>query len=132
MKPPYPHPLIAREGWLFVAIGLVPMMVAFLSFAHGLESSTSVQACGSCHVMTPFVADLHNVNSDTLAATHFKNRYIQERQCYTCHSDYGLSGTIRAKFDLPTGVTAPQSYVYHCHIVEHEDNDMMRPFTVSP
>ena len=23
-------------------------------------------------------------------------------------------------------------YVYHCHIVEHEDNDMMRPFTVAP
>jgi spore coat protein A len=31
---------------------------------------------------------------------------------------------------LPTGVTAPQNYVHHCHIVEHEDNDMMRPFTV--
>jgi spore coat protein A, manganese oxidase len=38
---------------------------------------------------------------------------------------------IRAKFDLPTGVTAPQTYVHHCHIVEHEDNDMMRPFTVT-
>jgi spore coat protein A, manganese oxidase len=40
--------------------------------------------------------------------------------------------TIRAKYDLPTGVTAPQTYVYHCHILEHEDNDMMRPFTVMP
>jgi len=29
-------------------------------------------------------------------------------------------------------VTAPQTYVHHCHIVEHEDNDMMRPFTVNP
>jgi FtsP/CotA-like multicopper oxidase with cupredoxin domain len=37
-----------------------------------------------------------------------------------------------AQFDLPTGVTAPQNYVHHCHIVEHEDNDMMRPFTVTP
>ena len=40
--------------------------------------------------------------------------------------------TIRAQYDLPTGVTAPQTYVYHCHIVEHEDNDMMRAFTVVP
>jgi len=40
--------------------------------------------------------------------------------------------TIRARFDLPNGVTAPQTYVHHCHIVEHEDNDMMRPFTVNP
>jgi spore coat protein A, manganese oxidase len=42
----------------------------------------------------------------------------------------GYFTTIRARFDLPSGVHAPQSYVYHCHIVEHEDNDMMRPFTV--
>lgn len=87
------------RGWLFVAVGLVPVMVAFLSFAHGLEESTTVQACGSCHVMTPFVQDLQNVKSDTLAATHFKNRYIREAQCYTCHSDYGLAGTIKAKFE---------------------------------
>ena len=43
----------------------------------------------------------------------------------------GYFTTIRAQFDLPTGVSAPQDYVYHCHIVEHEDNDMMRPFTVT-
>jgi spore coat protein A len=48
----------------------------------------------------------------------------------TVKANPGYFTTIRAKFELPTGVTAPQSYVYHCHIVEHEDNDMMRPFTV--
>jgi spore coat protein A len=50
----------------------------------------------------------------------------------TVKANPGQFTTIRAKFDLPTGVTAPQKYVYHCHIVEHEDNDMMRPFTVVP
>jgi spore coat protein A, manganese oxidase len=50
----------------------------------------------------------------------------------TVKANPGYFTTIRAKFELPTGVTAPQSYVHHCHIVEHEDNDMMRPFTVSP
>ena len=44
----------------------------------------------------------------------------------------GYFTTIRAKFELPPGVSAPQTYVHHCHIVEHEDNDMMRPFTVTP
>ena len=44
----------------------------------------------------------------------------------------GSFTTIRAKFELPIAVTAPQVYVHHCHIVEHEDNDMMRPFTVTP
>jgi spore coat protein A len=48
----------------------------------------------------------------------------------TVKANPGQFTTIRAKFDLPTGVTAPQSYVHHCHIVEHEDNDMMRPFEV--
>jgi spore coat protein A, manganese oxidase len=50
----------------------------------------------------------------------------------TVKANPGTFTTIRAKFDLPAGITAPQHYVYHCHIVEHEDNDMMRPFTVSP
>ena len=43
----------------------------------------------------------------------------------------GQFTTIRAKFDLPNGVSAPQTYVHHCHIVEHEDNDMMQRFTVT-
>jgi spore coat protein A, manganese oxidase len=42
----------------------------------------------------------------------------------------GYFTIIRAKFDLPAGLTAPQTYVHHCHIVEHEDNAMMRPYTV--
>jgi spore coat protein A len=49
----------------------------------------------------------------------------------TVKANPGYFTRIRAKFDLPMGVTAPQDYVHHCHIVEHEDNDMMRPFTVT-
>ena len=49
----------------------------------------------------------------------------------TVKANPGQFTTIRSKFELPAGVTAPQSYVYHCHIVEHEDNDMMRPFQVT-
>jgi hypothetical protein len=33
--------------------------------------------------------------------------------------------TVRAKFDI-AGL-----YVWHCHILEHEDNEMMRPFVVT-
>jgi spore coat protein A len=33
--------------------------------------------------------------------------------------------TVKAKFDI-AGL-----YVWHCHIVEHEDNEMMRPYVVS-
>jgi spore coat protein A, manganese oxidase len=41
---------------------------------------------------------------------------------------------IIAKFDLPTGTPIHPGerfrYVLHCHILEHEDNDMMRPYDV--
>ena len=33
---------------------------------------------------------------------------------------------VKATFDL-AGL-----YVWHCHIVEHEDNEMMRPYRVGP
>lgn len=37
---------------------------------------------------------------------------------------------IRARYDLPPGVAGTQKYVLHCHLLEHEDDDMMRPFEV--
>ena len=42
----------------------------------------------------------------------------------------GMVTRFQAKFSLPPGAAAPQTYMYHCHILEHEDNDMMRPYTV--
>jgi len=46
----------------------------------------------------------------------------------------GLVTRIIMTFDLPGGaaVTSGQRlpYVWHCHILEHEDNDMMRPYDV--
>ncbi|RPJ81967.1 MAG: hypothetical protein EHM18_16250, partial [Acidobacteria bacterium] len=26
----------------------------------------------------------------------------------------------------------PGTFVWHCHIVEHEDNEMMRPYRIGP
>jgi spore coat protein A len=48
----------------------------------------------------------------------------------TVKANPGQLTVVRAKFSLPAGASEPQHYVHHCHIVEHEDNDMMRPFTV--
>ena len=36
-----------------------------------------------------------------------------------------------AKFDVPPLTVLPAEYVYHCHILEHEENEMMRPFMVT-
>jgi spore coat protein A len=39
-----------------------------------------------------------------------------------------------AKFDLPPGTVAKPGeefrYVWHCHVLEHEDNEMMRPYKI--
>ena len=85
------------KEFLVVPMAVLPLIIVFLGFSYGLEDSKSVSSCGSCHVMEAHVADLRNPASDTLAATHFKNRYILDDQCYTCHSDYGLFGSVRAK-----------------------------------
>ncbi len=34
--------------------------------------------------------------------------------------------------DFDFDPTAGQGYVWHCHIVDHEDNEMMRPYVVVP
>jgi spore coat protein A len=50
--------------------------------------------------------------------------------------DNGVGSLTRIiqKFELPARPTARPGhalpYVWHCHILEHEDNDMMRPFVV--
>jgi spore coat protein A len=43
----------------------------------------------------------------------------------TVRADPGMVTRIIAKFEGYTG-----RYVWHCHILEHEDNEMMRPFNV--
>ena len=46
----------------------------------------------------------------------------------------GYVTRVIAKFDLPAGtpVTPGQEfrYVWHCHVLEHEDNEMMRPYKI--
>jgi spore coat protein A len=46
----------------------------------------------------------------------------------------GMVTKIAATFNLPSGTTVTPGqrfrYMWHCHILEHEDNEMMRPFDV--
>jgi spore coat protein A len=52
-------------------------------------------------------------------------------------NEAGLKDTVRAMPGEVTRILAPfrdfsGSYVWHCHILEHEDNDMMRPLEILP
>ena len=46
----------------------------------------------------------------------------------------GEVSRVIARFDLPSGTETRRGqkfrYVFHCHVLEHEDNDVMRPYDV--
>jgi spore coat protein A, manganese oxidase len=46
----------------------------------------------------------------------------------------GYVTRVIARFDLPAGTVAKPGdefrYVWHCHVLEHEDNEMMRPYNI--
>ena len=84
---------------VFPALMVLPVIMAFMANYHVFETSKTVEACQSCHVMKPFSNDLVNQESMTLAARHYKNNWIPKDQCYGCHKDYGFNGNFKAKTD---------------------------------
>ncbi|MEM1408058.1 MAG: hypothetical protein AAGG59_14855 [Bacteroidota bacterium] len=83
----------------FLGILVTPAVIMFTANYHVFETSKTVQACTNCHVMKPMGTDMLDVQSQTLAARHITNGWIKENQCYGCHKDYGLNGTLKAKID---------------------------------
>lgn len=96
---------LPRAGFLkllaFVALVLMPAAVVAVANYHVFEGVEKVRGCASCHIMRPMVNDMRDAGSNTLAARHFRNRWIVDRQCYECHTDYGLSGALNAKMEGP-------------------------------
>ena len=91
-----PTLVFARLAALLAFI-VLPLGAVFLANYHTFEGVHEVRACANCHVMLPMVNDMRDPASETLAARHFKNKWIAENQCYQCHSDYGLGGDLEAK-----------------------------------
>jgi nitrate/TMAO reductase-like tetraheme cytochrome c subunit len=83
----------------FAALILVPAGAVAIANYHVFEGVEEVSGCAGCHTMWPMVNDMQDPKSGTLAARHFRGRWIADRQCYHCHSDYGLSGTVNAKLE---------------------------------
>ena len=77
----------------------IPLTVVALGNYHVFEGTQEVSSCLRCHVMLPIANDMMDTESMTLAARHYKNKWIATKQCFTCHKDYGFNGTIKAKMD---------------------------------
>jgi len=110
---------------------LLPLVAVTLASHELFVGTKETSACMQCHVMNPYGNDMIDPKSDLLAAKHFRNRWIHEKQCYQCHVDYGFGGTLMAKMDglrhllkytsrtyvEPIGLVHPfnNSNCLHCH-----------------
>jgi nitrate/TMAO reductase-like tetraheme cytochrome c subunit len=85
-------------GILVLGAGILPVVVSSGGGVLVVEKSQRVGLCNSCHLtMKPYVDDMKNPASKSLAAIHYTNRYIPDDQCYVCHTSYGMFGTMQAK-----------------------------------
>lgn len=82
---------------LLLGIGVFPLMTAGTGNLAGYEATKSRRFCGSCHVMTPYALDSEDPRSTSLASRHARNQAFGDDNCYTCHADYRMFGTVTTK-----------------------------------
>ena len=83
--------------WLFLGLGVFPIAAAVGGNYQGFETTKNVDFCSGCHVMEPWVADVRDPESTSLAAMHGRNDAHGKEACYACHADYGMYGTVATK-----------------------------------
>ena len=79
---------------LLFVLGVAPALLGLATFALSFQRAEQLRFCASCHTMTPWVADLEDPNSISLASKHYRNRWILNDQCYTCHVNYKFMGPV--------------------------------------
>jgi nitrate/TMAO reductase-like tetraheme cytochrome c subunit len=91
-------PLVgATKLWLLLGLGVFPIGAAAAGNIQGFEATKQRRFCGSCHVMGPHAADSEDRLSLSLASRHARNNLFGEENCYVCHADYGMFGTVVTK-----------------------------------
>jgi cytochrome c-type protein NapC len=83
--------------WLLFGLGVLPIGAAVTGNMHGYETTKKRAFCSSCHVMTPHTADADDPRSPSLASRHARNALFGDENCYVCHADYGMFGTVTTK-----------------------------------
>jgi nitrate/TMAO reductase-like tetraheme cytochrome c subunit len=101
-------------GLLIAGIGIVPITSTGFGTLLVFDRAERVEFCASCHLtMQSFVDDMKNPKSESLAAVHFKNKYIPDNQCYVCHTSYGMFGTVEAKMSGMVDVYKYYTRTFH-------------------
>jgi len=99
--------LVARPGltatqggkvMAFLVLFLLPILCAGLGVSSELERSKATKFCLSCHIMEPYGQSLRVDDPTYLAAAHFQNHRVPaDVACYTCHTNYTMFGSTKAK-----------------------------------
>lgn len=103
---------------LLLGIFIFPILAAGSGNIAGYETTKKRKFCGGCHVMIPYTEDAGNPASTSLASLHARNRLFGGENCYTCHADYGMFGTVTTKIN---GLRHAWHYYTHYKDVPAED-----------
>lgn len=114
---------------LLFGMGLLPIATAMTGNVAGYHATKTTRFCSSCHVMTPYGEDSWNRDSLSLASRHARNEAFGDENCYACHADYGMFGTVTTKLG---GMRHVYEYLFHYRSMELETAleriEIRRPF----
>jgi cytochrome c-type protein NapC len=89
---------VAGKMLAFVAFCILPVLCGSMAASTHIERSKQTKFCLSCHIMEPYGKSLYVDDRSYIPAAHFQNHRVPPHEaCYTCHTDYGLYGGVRAK-----------------------------------
>jgi hypothetical protein len=83
--------------WLLLGLGVFPIGAALSGNVEGYQTTEKRTFCASCHVMSPETSDSDDPNGTSLSSRHGRNALFGADNCYVCHADYGMYGTVLTK-----------------------------------
>jgi len=95
-----PAVTVTRTGKIlaFGVLFFLPLFSLAVGMDNEMERSKSTAFCLSCHIMEPYGKSLHIDDPSYLAGAHFQNHRVPaDEACYTCHTNYAMFGTFKAK-----------------------------------
>ena len=93
--------ITVHPGGKILAFGVLfflPLFCLTAGMNNEMERSKSTSFCLSCHIMESYGKSLQVDDPNYLAAAHFQNHRVPaDEACYTCHTNYAMFGTFKAK-----------------------------------
>ena len=115
---------------LLFGIGVLPIATATNGNIAGYHATKTTEFCtNGCHVMAPYGSDSLDLASASLAARHARNAAFGDENCYACHADYGMFGTVTTKIG---GLRHVYEYLTHYRSMPLDESlvkiELRRPF----